>query len=425
MIDLPPQNIELEQGLLSACLFGGFDDVSDQIKPSHFYRTGHGKIFEAMLKTAHNGKVDAGTLISELPKDQASTIKSLLDFPSATNIDHSCRKLKTFYALRQTVTACHEIIQECSQASGDDQDVIDRAQSKIMSIEVRGGKDSYQRIDDILTDCLEHWESIKKRGHGISGVTSGYVDIDRITAGFQNTDLIILAARPSMGKTALAMNMATNGARAGFPVGFFSLEMGGKQLSSRMVARQSKVNSKRFLSCNFSQDDWNKVTHGATNLAGLPIYIDDTPALHHMEIRRRARKMVKNHGIRMMFVDYLQLAKGDRGLTREQEVSSISAALKGMAKEFEIPVIALSQLNRKLEERKDKRPILSDLRDSGSIEQDADVVMFIYRDEHYNEKTRFKGRAEILFEKNRMGETGRVWLHWLPDFAAFENIARE
>lgn len=432
---LPPQNLEAEEELLSGCLNGHHpDEIFDILSPDDFYRTSH-KIIFGHIKSLFSSKqpIDFVTVCDkcraadDLEKiGGVSSIAAILNVPMAVSMEHYARIIKTSATARRLMHLAYDIAKTSYEITIDNiSEVIEAAQQKILSIESTMSKTEAVQLKDVIMSCLDWCEEASMK-NGVTGLTTGLLDLDRILGGLQPSDLIILAARPSMGKTALAMNIAE---KCGVPVLVFSHEMDKEKLSFRMLAGKSNINLTRLMTGRLIPEDWSNLTDAAGTLSDLPVFIDETPSLHYSEVKRRARVMFKKHGIKMVIVDYLQLMRGDGGAkgNREAEISSISRALKAIAKELSIPVVALSQLNRELEKRSNKRPELSDLRESGQIEQDADVVMFIYRDEVYNKDPNNpnKGKAEIIISKHRNGPTGTAIVNFIPATTTFKNLITE
>jgi len=418
-----PHNIDLEKSIISHCLIVGPAEIVDSVCPDDFYNASHQKLFAHIVETHARGEpVDAPALIGT--GMSAGDVARIMEYPVATDPEPACKKLKDLSTIRKTIFAASNIVTKCAgyKNNQDAASIVNDAQSSILAIEAGVQGDCWQKIGPACSETVEHLEKLSQNKGEITGVTSGYPLVDRITGGFQKSDLIILAARPGMGKTALALNIAENAAKIHTPVAFFSLEMSLHQLNCRIIARGARLNSKQLRNGRVQKDDWVRINNSVAKLYSLPLYIDDTPAQHYMEIRRRTRKLKRERGIGMVIIDYLQLARGDNPQFREREVSSISQGLKAMAKEMDIPVIALSQLNRKLDDLAEKRPSISHLRESGSLEQDSDIVVFIHRDDYYDRKddNPRKGVAEIIFAKHRNGPTGWCPLAWIPEQSAFE-----
>lgn len=440
---VPPNNLEAEESLISAIMLdnGNLLDVLEILAPDDFYSNSHRKIFEAIIELFNrNEPVDLITLTNRLTQRNeineigganyrgATYLSWLTDAaPVATNAAHYARIIRDKSLLRKLIRSANEISRRCYDDRGDVEEVINFAESSVFEISENKISQSFYALSQIIESNIDTLEERQGNRTLITGVPTGFTQLDKLTAGFQPSDLIILAARPSMGKTAFALNIARNAAVDGnVPVGVFSLEMSKEQLSMRMLCAEARVDSSRLRGGYFTRDDWNQLTEAAGVLSEAPIYIDDSPDLSAIEIRAKCRRLKMEKNLGMVVIDYLQLMRGRMSAERRDlEISEISRALKALAKELDLPVIALSQLNRKLEERADKRPMLSDLRESGSIEQDADVVAFIYRDEVYNkdENNPNRGQAEIIIGKQRNGPIGMANLVFLNSYTRFENPA--
>lgn len=435
---IPPQNLEAEESILSACLIysESFIEVVDVLQPDYFYRSSHNKIFQAMIDL-HDKKepVDLVTLANKLKqKNQldeiggASYLANLVDtVPLATNVSHYANIIRDKATLRQMIEKCNKITTQCFDDSNKAVNIIDEAQKEILSIEVKDpNKQTYSTMPEVLEKGLELLEERSANPGKITGIKTGFDRFDFLTWGLQPTDLILIAARPGTGKTSLVLNIIRNTITDNIPVAFFSLEMSKQQLLYRLISDMAKINGQKFKSGYLERDDWDKITDAASIINDLPLFIDDTGGLHIRQIQRRARKMYKKHKIGLIVIDYLQLISGD-GINENKELTEISKGLKNIAKELNIPVIALSQLNRKLEQRNNKRPILADLRGSGSLEQEADTIVFIYRDEMYNkdENNPNKGIAEINIAKQRNGPTGHIKLAWVDKYTSFYPLAHK
>ena len=435
---VPPQNLEAEESVLSAILLDNSTllDVLETLEPEDFYRSAHAKMFTAITELfAKNEPVDLVTLANILKeKGQleeiggATCLAKLVDTaPLAVNAQHYARIIRDKAALRKLIEHSNAITARCFEDSGDVDDVIDFAEKAVFEIAGNKNKKSFYPLSQIIGDSIDALEERQGNKTLVTGVSTGFSRLDNLTSGFQGSDLIILAARPSMGKTALALNIARNAAiDANTPVAIFSIEMSKEQLSMRLLCAEARIDSSRLRSGFFSREDWVSLTNAAEVLSDADIYIDDSPDLTAMSIRAKARRLKMDKNLGLVIIDYLQLMKGRASAERRDlEISEISRGLKALAKELDIPVLALSQLNRKLEERHDKRPQLSDLRESGALEQDADVVAFIYRDEVYNkdENNPNKGIAELLLKKQRNGPTGDVKLAFISTYTRFEDLA--
>ena len=437
---VPPQNIEAEQSILSAILIDNNTllDVIEILAVDDFYKTAHQKIFAAIIDLFDRGEpIDLVTLANNLDESGhlediggATYLARLVDaVPLAINAPHYAKIVHDKSALRRLIANANAIAKRCFKDEGDVDDVIDFAETSIFEISEKKSQQSFYPLSKLILQNIETLEEKQGNRSLVTGVPMGFTLLDNMTSGLQNSDLIILAARPSMGKTALALNIARNAAvEANVPVAVFSLEMSKEQLSLRMLCAEARLDSSRLRGGFFSMEDWHRLTDSAGVLSESPIYIDDTPNLSAMEIRAKARRLKMDKNIGLVIIDYLQLMQGrSTAERRDLEISEISRALKALAKELSLPVLALSQLNRMLEQRNDKRPRLSDLRESGALEQDADVVAFIYRDEIYNtdENNPKKGTADIILAKQRNGPVGDVTLAFLNSYTRFENLAPE
>lgn len=437
---LPPQSIEAEEAVLSAILIdnGTLLDVLEIVSPDDFYRSAHKQIFITIKELfSKNEPVDLVTIVNAL-RDKgrldeiggASYLSFLVDsVPMAIDPPHYAKIIRDKSALRRLIAQSNEIIRRCYENSGELDRVIEFSERVVFEISEQKNKQAFFSISKVIELNIDALEERQGNRALVTGVPTGFSRLDQLTAGFQNSDLIILAARPAMGKTAFALNLARNAAIEGnVPVAVFSLEMSKEQLSMRMLCAEARVDSSRIRSGFLSRDDWTRLTHAASTLNDAPIYIDDSPDISATSIRTKSRRLKMDKDLGLIIIDYLQLMRGSANTERRDlEISEISRALKILAKELKVPVIALSQLNRKLEERSDKRPQLSDLRESGALEQDADVVSFIYRDEVYNkdENNPNRGTAEIILAKQRNGPTGTVLLTFLNSFTRFEDLANE
>jgi replicative DNA helicase len=430
---IPPQAIELEEEILSSCLLGDAEKVVELLRPEDFYRTAHQKIFSIICDLTNRkiqvdltSTMDALRDVDKLENIGGASYLARLtnEIPIALNIEHYARKIKDKAVKRKIIEQCSTIITTCYEDEAGAVEILDNAQNKILSIEHDSVTESAISYRDLSLKAGERYEDLYKRRGAITGIASGFYMLDYITCGFQNTDLIITAGRPSMGKTALALNIAGNVGKQDIPVAYFSLEMSKTQLFDRQVAGESGVNSQKFRSGKFEKSDWEAIANVQGKVYTWPIFIDDSPSLHYMEIRRRARNLKKRHGIKLLIIDHLQLVRGDKASSRDREIGSITAGLKATAKELNIPVILLSQLNRQLEQRSNprKRPIISDLRDSGNIEQDSDAVMFLYRPKVYEDTEEFNGHTELNIAKQRNGPTGMIKLRWHEKITKFQNL---
>lgn len=436
---VPPQNIEVEQSILSAILIENntLPEVLEVVSEKDFYREAHRKIFAAMLDLFERNEPADLITITNILKEQgrlesvggASYLAELVDtVPMATNAAHYAKIIREKATLRQLIERAASITTRCFEDRGDVEEVLDFAERSIFEISENKVRPAFHALADILNDTYKAVEDAVGNKILVTGVPTGYHMLDEKTSGLQPSDLIVIAGRPSMGKTALALNIAQNASsQTGIPVGIFSLEMSKEQLSLRMLSSEARIDSSRMRGGFLSESDLARINRAAGTLYDLPIYIDDSPAISALEIRAKARRMKMEKGLGLVIVDYLQLMRGRASAERRDlEISEISRSLKALAKEINIPVVALSQLNRKVEERSNKRPVLSDLRESGAIEQDADVIVFIYRDEVYNKKEGEADRtSEINVAKQRNGPTGTVKLTFLDYCTRFEDMAPE
>ena len=437
---LPPQNTEAEESILSSILIDNNTllDVMEILSPDDFYRSSHQKIFAGITELfSQNEPADLVTLNNLLEeKNQleeiggAAYLAQIIDTaPLAVNAQHYARIVHDKAALRRMIEKTNAISQRCFKDQGDVDEIIDFAESAIFEIAQKKDKQSFYPISKIIEESIDILEERQGNKALLIGVPTGFTLFDNLTSGLQKSDLIIIAGRPSMGKTALALNIARNAAiDANTPTAIFSLEMSKEQLSMRLLCAEARIDSSRLRSGFFSRDDWVSLTDAAEILSESPIHIDDSASISALEIRAKARRLKMKTDLGLIIIDYLQLMKSHHfSERRDLEISEISRTLKALAKELELPIIALSQLNRKLEDRSDKRPQLADLRESGALEQDADVVAFIYRDEVYNkdENSAEQGKAELLLSKQRNGPTGMVPLTFITAYTRFENRAAE
>jgi replicative DNA helicase len=435
---VPPHNIEAEQSVLGGILLDNevLPNVLEILRGGEFYRAAHRTIFAAvMVLFERNEPCDLVTL-SDLLRSQkkleevggASYLASLVDrVPSSANAGQYARIVKEKSMVRTLISRATEIVASGFDSSLTAENLLDRAEQAIFQVSEDRINPSFFPIKEIIKQSIKTLETLYDRREMITGVPTGFTELDRLTSGFQPSDLIIIAGRPSMGKTALALNIARHAAvEADTPVGIFSLEMNKGQLGMRMLCAEARVDSQKMRSGFLSERDWPRLTRAAGTISEAPLFIDDTPAISAIELRAKSRRLKRDQNLGLIIVDYLQLMRGSPGSERrEQEISEISGSLKALAKELDVPVVALSQLNRRVEERHDKRPQLADLRESGAIEQDADVIAFIYRDEVYHPDSPDQGRAEIIIGKQRNGPTGKAKLTFLTQYTRFDNLAFE
>lgn len=438
---IPPHSIEAEQAVLGGLMLApmAWDKIADRLAESDFYRKDHRMIFRAISELSEkNMPFDAVTLgewfeannLAELVGGAAYIIQLANMTPSAANIVAYADIVREKSVLRQLIDAGTEIAGDGFQPEGrTTQEILEGAEQKVFRIAEAGarGKKGFVSMRSAVKDAFQILHQRYESRGAVTGVPTGFTDFDEMTAGFQPADLIIVAARPSMGKTALALNMAEYAAlKTKKAVAVFSMEMSASQLAFRLISSLGRINQQHLRTGDLQEEEWPRVTSAITLLSEAKIFIDDTPALSPGELRARARRLKREHDLGLIVIDYLQLMQvpGNKE-NRATEISEISRGLKALAKELNIPVIALSQLNRSLESRTDKRPLMADLRESGAIEQDADVIVFIYRDEYYNPESNDKGVAEIIIGKQRNGPTGTVKLTFLGQYTKFENYASD
>ncbi len=436
-LKVPPQSIDAEQSVLGGLLLDNqrWDFVADKINSEDFYRREHRIIFNAISSLCReNSPADVVTVSEWLEKSgEFETAGGLAYLGSLANNTPSAANISAY----ATIVRENSIMRQLAQAAGDignsayvpegrtAGELLDQAEKRILDISEKGARrrGGFTKLTSLLSVAVERIDAMFRSQNAITGVPTGFTDLDEMTSGLQPSDLIIIAGRPSMGKTSLAMNIVENAAVGQkLPVAVFSMEMPGAQLAMRMMASLGRINAHHVRTGKLDDEDWPRLTSAVTLLNDAPIFIDDTPAITPMELRGRARRLKREHGLGLIIVDYLQLMQStETNENRATEISNITRALKSLAKELDVPLIAMSQLNRSLEQRTDKRPVMSDLRESGAIEQDADVIFFIYRDEVYNEESPDKGTAEIIIGKQRNGPTGKVLLTFLGKYTKFEN----
>ncbi|UCG08876.1 MAG: replicative DNA helicase [Desulfobacterales bacterium] len=438
---LPPQSIEAEASLFSAILIDNrvLNEVIEILRPSDFYKSAHQKIFETIIDLFEkNEPVDLATLANRL-NDRGILeevgggtylAKLVNEVPLAVNAKHYANIIHDKASLRGLIERSNAIIKRCLEDQENVDEIIDFAERCIFEISEKKIKPSFYKVTELVDGAFDVVEKRQKTKGMPTGVATGFTELDRLTLGFQNSDLIILAARPSMGKTAMALNIARNAAVDGkIPVAIFSLEMAKEQLVLRLLWAESRVSSDRLRDGFMSDRDWKKLHQAGARLYEAPIYIDDSPENSALSIRAKTRRLKMEQNVGLVIIDYLQLMKIVRtSERRDLDISEISRSLKALARELEIPVVALSQLNRQLERRDDKRPRLSDLRESGALEQDADVVAFIHREDAFKKKGEIQpddGKAELIVAKQRNGPTGSVPLAFLKSYLRFENLAPE
>ena len=441
-----PHDSEAEKAVLGAVFLDpeAIIDASDVLQPDDFYEHANRIVFQATLNISDSEEViDPVTLQDELKKNNqvddiggiAYVTELSMATPTAAHVTYYAKIVKRKAILRNLISTSQRIIQNAIEGSDDVTDILDDAESQIMGVSQDNASGGFKSIHDVLNTAMEEINSIPDDGNMVTGLPSGFSELDKMTTGFHDDELIILAARPGVGKTAFALNVAQFvGLKTDKTVAMFSLEMGAEQLVQRMLASEGLIDSQHLRTGQLTDEEWRKLVVAAGSLDNTSIYIDDTPGIKMSEIRAKARRLAKEKGnLGLIVIDYLQLIEGPRSESRQQEVSAISRQLKKLAKELHIPVIALSQLSRSVEQRQDKRPVLSDIRESGSIEQDADIVAFLYRDDYYRderdeddegevEAEEDNGEVEVIIEKNRSGTRGTVKLMFSKPYNRFSNL---
>ena len=440
-LKVPPHSLQAEQAVLGGLMLDNstWDTVADRVTEDDFYRRDHRLIFRAIAELAEkNNPLDAVTLSEWLQHnsllEEVGGLPALgtlaQNTPSAANIKAYADIVRDKSVVRQLISVGNQVAGSAYDAEGrDTRELLNEAEKLVFDIAEQGnrGKRGFKSIRALLAEAVDRIDILSQQDNPLTGVSTGFTDIDEMTAGLQPSDLIIVAGRPSMGKTTLAVNFAENAAiKNQVPVAIFSMEMPGESLALRMMSSLGHIDQHKIRTGKLEDDDWPRLTSAVSLLDTAPLFIDDTPALTPMEMRARARRLKREHDIGLIVIDYLQLmTTGKSSENRTNEISEISRNLKALAKELDVPVIALSQLNRSLEQRSDRRPVMSDLRESGAIEQDADVIIFIYRDEVYNEESPHKGLAEIIIGKQRNGPIGTRLLTFRGQFTRFENYAAD
>ncbi|MFZ0075322.1 replicative DNA helicase [Exiguobacterium sp. RIT452] len=436
MQNTPPQSIEAEQAVLGAIMIDAdrLISASERLLPQDFYRAAHQRIFETMLVLSDRGEaIDLVTVTAELSTlgilEEVGGLAYLGELaegvPTAANINYYVNVVDQKSTLRRLIRTANEIVTDGYERQNEVDVLLNEAERKILEVSQGKGSASFIPISDVLTSAYATIDKLHKQSGETTGIPTGFRDLDQVTAGFQRNDLIIVAARPSVGKTAFALNISQNVAtRADENVAIFSLEMGAEQLVMRMLCAEGNVDAQRLRTGQLEDEDWGKLSLAMSSLSQAGIYIDDTPGIRVNDIRAKCRRLKQEHGLGMIMIDYLQLIQGNGRSSdnRQQEVSEISRSLKSLARELEVPVIALSQLSRGVESRQDKRPMMSDIRESGAIEQDADIVAFLYRDDYYNKETEDANTIEIIIAKQRNGPTGTVKLAFRKEFNKFVDL---
>ena len=445
---VPPQAVDVERAVLGAMLIEkeAVPKVIELLDATGFYSPTHQKIFQAMVSLFEKGEpIDSVTVVEELRRrgqlaaaeDPVYVTQLTMSVTSSANVEYHARIVLEKALMRSLITASSEVAARAYSSTEDALDLLDEAESKIFQISERRLKKSAKPMKILVHDAIEALQEIHGTHGGVTGVPTGFSELDNLTGGFQKSDLIVIAGRPSHGKTALALSIARNAAlhkEKPTPIAIFSLEMSELQLVIRLLSMEAKVKAQDLRTGKLHDDEWRSIPRAADKLSRAKIFIDDSAAIGILEIRAKARRLKVEHGIGLVIVDYLQLVQGPKSAERrEQEISMISRSLKALAKELDIPVIALSQLNRAIETRTDRRPALADLRESGAIEQDADVVMFVHRPELFNilrmreengQEIDTAGKAEIIIGKQRNGPPGKFWLAFNREHIAFERLER-
>jgi replicative DNA helicase len=435
---LPPQSLEAEQSVLGGIMIenDAINRVVEFVEADDFYRESHRRIFRAMLEISERGEpIDLITLTNtlkgrgDLEEVGGSAYLSLLvdSIPTAAHSATYAKIIREKAILRRLIQGATEIVTRGYEANDDVEQFLDHSEKIVFDIAQRRIRQSFFPMKDIVKQSFKNIEMLSERREIVTGVPTGFTELDRMTAGLQPSDLIIVAGRPSMGKTAFSLGIVAHAAlQKRIPCAIFSLEMSKEQLAQRMLCMEARIDSTKIRGGFLSESDWPKLTQTCGDLSDAPIFVDDTPAMNVLEMRAKARRLQKEHGLGLIVVDYLQLMRGATVTdSREREISEISRSLKALAKELRIPIVALSQLNRMVENRKPPKPILADLRESGAIEQDADVILFLFREEVYDRDTVNKGIAEVIIGKQRNGPIGDVQLAFLGPLTRFENLARD
>ncbi|HSW70156.1 MAG TPA: replicative DNA helicase [Gammaproteobacteria bacterium] len=438
-VKIPPHSIEAEQSVLGGLMLDNraWDQIADCVSEADFYRHDHRLIYRVMSRLSeHNKPLDVLTVSESLRElhelenagGEVYLFELANNIPSVANIRAYADIVRERSVLRQLIAAANDIASHAFNPQGrTSMDLLDEAERQVFAISEKGARGGPANINEFLAKTMERIDMLAHSNDPITGLPTGYHDLDEMTSGLQSSDLIIVAGRPSMGKTAFAMNIAENVImKSKLPVLIFSMEMPGESIVMRLLSSLSRIDQLKIRTGKIEEQDWPRVMSTVSMLSESPMFIDDSPALSPVELRARARRVAKEHGpLGMIVIDYLQLMQVPGfNENRTAEISEISRSLKALAKELHVPVIALSQLNRGLEQRADKRPVMSDLRESGAIEQDADLIVFIYRDEVYNENSPDKGTAEIIIAKQRNGPIGKVRLTFLGQYTCFENFTR-
>jgi replicative DNA helicase len=432
---IPPQNVEAEQAVLGAMMLdhNAVIVAMEKLQANDFYREVHRIIFEAMQHLHHDNKeIDVITLPEELRRmkkmDDAGGMEYILSLPgmvaTAANIEYYVNIVADKALARNIITTCTDLTTEAYDGEKEPEDLLDDAERKILQLSESNNRGDFSPVGEVVEETLDKITKLYENKAGLTGLATGFRDLDKITSGLQPSDLILVAARPSMGKTAFTLNIAQNvGVRQHKSVAFFSLEMSKEQLVQRLLCQIAHIDSQKLRTGQINSDEeWTRLTDACDKLYSAPIYIDDTPGISVAEMRSKSRKLKSERGLDLIVVDYLQLMTGRNSESRQQEISEISRSLKALARELKVPLIALSQLSRSVESRQDKRPMLSDLRESGALEQDADIVSFLYREDYYDKETENQHITEVILAKHRNGPVGSVKLYFKGEFTLFLNL---
>lgn len=432
---IPPQNVEAEQAVLGAMMLDHNAVIAamEKLTPNDFYREVHRIIFEAMEHLHHDNKeIDVITLPEELRRmkklDDVGGIEYILSLPNlvatAANIEYHANIVAEKALARNLITTCTDLTAAAYDGEKEPEDLLDDAERRILQLSENKNRGDFSPVGAVVEETLDKITKLYENKAGLTGLPTGFRDLDRMTSGLQSSDLILVAARPSMGKTAFTLNIAQNvGVRQHKTVAFFSLEMSQEQLVQRILCQISHIDSQKLRTGQLNSDEeWTRLTDACDKLYQAPIYIDDTPGISVAEMRSKARRLKSEHGLDLIVVDYLQLMQGRNAESRQQEISEISRSLKALARELKVPLIALSQLSRSVESRQDKRPMLSDLRESGALEQDADIVSFLYREDYYDKETENQHITEVILAKHRNGPVGSIKLYFKGEYTLFLNL---
>ncbi len=432
---IPPQNVEAEQAVLGAMMLDHNAVIAamEKLTPNDFYREVHRIIFEAMEHLHHDNKeIDVITLPEELRRmkklDDVGGIEYILSLPNlvatAANIEYHANIVAEKALARNLITTCTDLTAAAYDGEKEPEDLLDDAERRILQLSENKNRGDFSPVGAVVEETLDKITKLYENKADLTGLPTGFRDLDRMTSGLQPSDLILVAARPSMGKTAFTLNIAQNvGVRQHKTVAFFSLEMSQEQLVQRILCQISHIDSQKLRTGQLNSDEeWTRLTDACDKLYQAPIYIDDTPGISVAEMRSKARRLKSEHGLDLIVVDYLQLMQGRNAESRQQEISEISRSLKALARELKVPLIALSQLSRSVESRQDKRPMLSDLRESGALEQDADIVSFLYREDYYDKETENQHITEVILAKHRNGPVGSIKLYFKGEYTLFLNL---